>query len=143
MKCHCLISALLLSLPVSAWSATPDIAPGEWEFVSRTEVDTAIELPDQTDTDRRCISADELESADFGFIDEQEGCELREQSVRADGLSYDMICRAEDGEAEIRGEMAFMGDTMEGTVVIESRTSMGAMTMNTRLDGERLGDCSE
>jgi hypothetical protein len=52
-----------------------------------------------------------------------------------------MVCRAEGGEATIDGEMRFMGEQIEGTVDILTQSPMGELTMNTVIEGERIGDC--
>jgi len=106
-----------------------------------TSVSGDMQIPDQTETERQCITQEELEGADFGFIEEEEGCELLNQDMNADGLSYSMVCRAEGGEATIDGEMRFMGEQIEGTVDILTQSPMGELTMNTVIEGERIGDC--
>ncbi|WP_075879736.1 DUF3617 domain-containing protein [Vreelandella massiliensis] len=133
--------AALFALPLAAQAETPNLTPGNWEFVSVTQIDADMEIPEQTDTDRQCITQEELDSADFGFIEEEEGCELLNQDINADGLSYSMVCRADGGEATIDGEMRFMGERVEGDVEIFTQSPMGEMTMNTHIEGERIGDC--
>lgn len=133
--------AALAAFPMVAQAETPNVTPGEWEFVSVTSVSGDMQIPDQTETERQCITQEELEGADFGFIEEEEGCELLNQDMSADGLSYSMVCRAEGGEATIDGEMRFMGDQIEGTVDILTQSPMGELTMNTAIEGERIGDC--
>lgn len=130
-----------LTLPVAALAATPNVTPGEWEFVSVTSMDGDMQIPDQTETERQCITQEELEGAEFGFIEEEEGCELLNQDMNADGLEYSMVCRAEGGEATIDGEMRFMGEKIEGTVDIFTQSPMGELTMNTVIEGERIGNC--
>lgn len=109
--------------------------------MSKTSVSGEMDIPDQTDTERQCISQEELEGADFGFIEEEEGCELLEQDMTEDGLSYSMVCRAEGGEATIDGEMRFMGERIEGNVDILTQSPMGELSMNTVIEGEHLGEC--
>ncbi|NYS61003.1 DUF3617 domain-containing protein [Vreelandella salicampi] len=133
--------AAFFVLPLAAQAETPNLTPGDWEFVSVTSIDADMDIPDQTDTDRQCITQEELDSADFGFIEEEEGCELLNQDISADGLSYSMVCRADGGEANIEGEMRFMGDRVEGDVEIFTQSPMGEMTMNTTIEGERVDDC--
>ncbi|QJA23687.1 DUF3617 family protein [Vreelandella piezotolerans] len=133
--------AALAAFPMVAQADTPNLTPGEWEFVSVTSVSGDMQIPDQTETERQCITQAELEGAEFGFIEEEEGCELLDQEMNADGLSYSMVCRAEGGEATIDGEMRFMGEQIEGTVDILTQSPMGELTMNTTIEGERIGNC--
>ncbi|WP_434984995.1 DUF3617 domain-containing protein [Vreelandella zhaodongensis] len=130
-----------LTLPMVALAATPNVTPGEWEFVSVTSMSGDMQIPDQTETERQCITQEELEGAEFGFIEEEEGCELLNQDMNADGLEYSMVCHAEGGEATIDGEMRFMGEKIEGTVDIFTQSPMGELTMNTVIEGERVGNC--
>lgn len=133
--------AAFLAFPMVAQAETPNVTPGEWEFVSVTSMSGDMQIPDQTETERQCITQEELDSAEFGFIEEQEGCELLSQDMNADGLSYSMVCRADGGEATIDGEMRFMGEQIEGNVDIFTQSPMGELTMNTVIEGERIGNC--
>ncbi|MDX5979083.1 DUF3617 domain-containing protein [Vreelandella sp. 21] len=133
--------AAFLAFPMVAQAETPNVKPGEWEFVSVTSMSGDMQIPDQTETERQCITQEELDSAEFGFIEEEEGCELLSQDMNADGLSYSMVCRADGGEATIDGEMRFMGEQIEGNVDIFTQSPMGELTMNTVIEGERIGNC--
>ncbi|AIA75516.1 DUF3617 family protein [Halomonas sp. XH26] len=133
--------AAFLAFPMVAQAETPNVTPGEWEFVSVTSMSGDMQIPDQTETERQCITQEELDSAEFGFIEEEEGCELLSQDMNADGLSYSMVCRADGGEATIDGEMRFMGEQIEGNVDIFTQSPMGELTMNTVIEGERIGNC--
>ncbi|RUR36059.1 DUF3617 domain-containing protein [Vreelandella populi] len=133
--------AAVLAFPMVALAETPNVTPGEWEFVSVTSISGDMDIPDQTETERQCITQDELEGAEFGFIEEEEGCELLNQAMNADGLSYSMVCRAEGGEATIDGEMSFMGEQIDGSVDILTQSPMGELAMNTSIKGERVGEC--
>ncbi|MDN6179972.1 MAG: DUF3617 domain-containing protein [Halomonas subglaciescola] len=141
MKMKMLAAAVALTLPLAAQAETPDIKPGAWEFVSVTTIQGDVDMPDQTNTEQQCISEDDLDSADFGFIEEEEGCELLDQDMSVDGLDYRMTCTADDGEADIAGSMRFMGETVEGDVTIDTRSPMGNMTMSTEIEGTYQGEC--
>ncbi|WP_328732107.1 DUF3617 domain-containing protein [Vreelandella azerica] len=114
MSFRIFLAAAALTLPLAAQAESPNVTPGEWEFVSVTEVIADVDIPDQTNTERQCISQEELDSADFGFIEEEQDCELLDQTMNADGLTYSMICRADGGEATIEGENALYGRTDRG-----------------------------
>ncbi|WP_017429953.1 DUF3617 domain-containing protein [Vreelandella jeotgali] len=136
-----LAAAATLALPLAAQAATPDIQPGQWTFVSVTTVEGDVDVPERKDRERQCISEDDIESADFGFVEEQEGCELLNQDIRADGLDYRMTCTADGGQADIDGAMQFMGDTIKGDVMIDTQSPVGRMTMKTHIDGNYQGEC--
>ncbi|HDZ45809.1 hypothetical protein LCGC14_0191190 [marine sediment metagenome] len=133
--------AAVMAFPMVALAETPNVTAGEWEFTSTTSISGEMEIPDQTETERQCITQEELDGAEFGFIEEEEGCELLHQEMNEDGLTYSMVCRAEGGEATIDGEMRFMGERIEGSVDILTQSPMGELSMNTVIDGEYLGEC--
>lgn len=133
--------AAVVAFPMVAWAETPNVTAGEWEFTSTTSISGEMEIPDQTETERQCITQEELDGAEFGFIEEEEGCELLDQQMTEDGLSYSMVCRAEGGEATIDGEMRFMGERIDGSVDILTQSPMGELSMNTVIAGEYLGEC--
>ncbi|SJN11027.1 hypothetical protein CZ787_04985 [Halomonas citrativorans] len=136
-----MVVAATLAFPMVALAEAPNVTPGEWEFVSVTSISGDMDIPDQTETERQCITQDDLEGAEFGFIEEEDGCELLNQEMSADGLSYSMVCRAEGGEANIDGDMSFMGEQISGSVDILTQSPMGELTMNTAIEGQRVGEC--
>lgn len=136
-----LAAAAALLLPLSALADKPNIVPGQWQFTSTTSVVGDIPIPDQTDSHQECIAQGDLDDADFQFLEVEEGCELLEHNVSADGIDYRMVCHAEGGEANIDGHMAFLGERVEGGVNIHTQSPMGEMTMQTVIEGERIGDC--
>lgn len=132
----------VLALPLTAVAAeTPNIVPGQWQFISTTSVKGDLPIPDQTDTHQECIAQGDLDDAEFNFIEEQEGCELLEHNVSVDGVDYRMVCRADGGEANIDGRMEFLAERVEGQVDIQTDTQGGSMEMVTTIEGERVGDC--
>ncbi|GHE19960.1 DUF3617 domain-containing protein [Halomonas urumqiensis] len=141
MPLRSLLAAALLALPLVAVAETPNIEPGMWEFTSTTSVQGEMPIPDQTDTHQECIAQGDLDDADFQFLEVEEDCELLEHNVTADGVDYQMVCRAEGGEANIDGRMDFLGERTEGTVQILVDSPMGAMEMHTEVDGQRIGEC--
>lgn len=136
-----LFAAALLALPLTAMAETPNITPGLWEFTSTTSVAGEIPIPDQTDTHQECIAQGDLEDPDFQFLEVEEGCELLEHNVSADGIDYRMICREEGGEANINGRMDFLGERVEGSVDVTVQSPMGEMQMDTVVEGAHIGDC--
>ncbi|MDI5987039.1 DUF3617 family protein [Halomonas sp. M4R5S39] len=141
MPFRSLLAAAVLALPLAAVADTPNIVPGQWQFTSTTSVKGDIPIPDQTETHQECIVQGDLEDEEFQLIEEEEGCELLEHNVSADGIDYRMVCRAEGGEANIDGQMSFLGERVEGGVDILTESPMGELEMHTAIDGERIGDC--
>nr|WP_298249663.1 DUF3617 family protein [uncultured Halomonas sp.] len=137
-----MFAGLLLALPISALAETPNIVPGEWEFTSTTSVSGDLPFPDQTETSRQCIAQGDLDDPDFQMIEEEENCELLEHNVGVDGMDYRMTCQAEGGQADIVGNMEFLGETSVGHVEVTIQSpQMGEMEMVTEVEGERVGEC--
>ncbi|MBB3331583.1 hypothetical protein BDK63_002466 [Halomonas campaniensis] len=141
MPLRSLLAAVVLALPLAAVADTPNIVPGMWEFTSTTSVTGEVPIPDQTDTHQECIAQGDLDDADFQFLEVEEGCELLEHNVSAEGVDYRMVCYAEGGEANIDGRMDFLGERVEGNVDVTVQSPMGEMLMNTVVEGARIGDC--
>ncbi|MDX1464623.1 MAG: DUF3617 family protein [Halomonas sp.] len=131
----------LLTTPLAAVAAPPNIVPGQWEFTSTTAVGGDLPIPDQIETTRECIAQGDLEDESFSFIKEEEGCELLDHEVTVDGMDYRMVCRAEGGEASIVGRMDFLGERVEGNVDILVDSAAGELEMTTVVEGQRLGEC--
>lgn len=141
MPFRSLLAAAALALPLAAMAESPNIVPGQWEFTSTTSVTGDVPIPDQTETHQECIAQSDLDDADFQFIEEEEGCELLSHDVTVDGVDYQMVCRAEGGEANIDGHMAFLGERLEGQVDIQTQSEVGDLQLLTEIEGERVGDC--
>lgn len=141
MRVRYLLATFALALPLAAMADTPNIVPGQWQFDSTTSVSGDMPIPDQTESHQECIAQGDLEDDDFQFIEEEEGCELLEHNVAAEGVDYRMVCRQEGGEANIAGRMDFLGESVAGNIDIQADTPMGSMQMNTVVEGERIGDC--
>jgi hypothetical protein len=136
-----LLAAAMLALPLAAVAETPNIVPGQWQFISTTSVKGDMPIPDQTDTHQECIAQGDLDDAEFHLIEEEEGCELLEHNVSVDGVDYRMVCRADGGEASIDGRMDFLAERLEGRVDIQTQAEGGSLEMVTTIEGERIGDC--
>ncbi|MCC5882457.1 MAG: DUF3617 family protein [Halomonas sp.] len=141
MSLRPLLAAAVLMFPLTALSDAPNIVPGQWQFTSTTSVKGDVPIPDQTESHQECIVQGDLDDADFQFLEVEEGCELLEHNVSADGVDYRMVCHAEGGEANIDGRMDFLGERVEGSVNIDTDSPMGQMRLETTIEGERLGDC--
>ncbi|RCV89869.1 DUF3617 domain-containing protein [Billgrantia montanilacus] len=141
MPFRSLLAAAVLMLPLTAVAESPNIVPGQWQFTSTTSVKGDMPIPDQTESHQECIVQGDLDDADFQFLEVEEGCELLEHNVSADGVDYKMVCHADGGQADINGRMDFLGERVEGNVNIQTESPMGEMVMDTTIEGERLGDC--
>ncbi|GHC31528.1 DUF3617 domain-containing protein [Aidingimonas halophila] len=135
------IVSLVGTTSVLAEQEPANLEPGEWEFSSETQVKGDMQIPDQSDTQRQCLTQEEIDEASIIMVDDQDECELVDMDSRSDGMTYRLECQGEGADATISGDMQFMGDRAEGTMDVESMTPAGEMLMKTRIEGRRVGDC--
>lgn len=141
MLMRSLLAGVALTLSFSALAESPNLTPGEWEFTSNTTVEGDLPIPDESETNRECLTQETIDEAHSDFIQEEEGCEMLEQSADRDAMNYSMSCTGEGGEATITGNMKYMQDRAEGSMRVETATPMGDMIMHTEIEGQRIGDC--
>lgn len=141
MTLRSLITTAAMMLPLAAWAESPNLLPGEWEFTSKTTVEGDLPIPDDSETNRECLTQETIDEANADFIQEEEGCELLEHSADRDSMSYTMSCTGEGGEATVTGNMRYMEDRAEGSMRMETATPVGDLVMDTEIEGQRIGDC--
>ena len=141
MPYRTLMIITLFGLPLAGLAETPNIEPGQWEYVNETKIESDFPIPDQTHTSTDCVTLEDIERGD-AFLEDVEDCEMTRQDMRRDGMEYSMVCRDDDGsEITMNAEMSFMGDRVNGTMRAEVHTPMGPMLMTVDINGRRIGDC--
>lgn len=140
MKFRKLAIAAAAVFPFAVFATEPNIQPGEWELNSVTTF-PGTPMPEQRESSRECVTAEDL-ARGLAFDVDVEGCEITDQELRANGMTYSMSCRGEEGfDMTMDAEMHFLGDRTEGTMDAHMLTPMGPMQMQMRLEGHRIGDC--
>ncbi|RAR64724.1 uncharacterized protein DUF3617 [Onishia taeanensis] len=132
---------LMLPLPVMAQGGAPNLVPGMWAFSSMTHVEGDLPIPDQTESHQECLTEADIADAQRSMIQEQDGCEVIESTIGRDRMDYRMMCRGSGGEANIDGNMRFLGERAEGSVDIDTTTPMGELKMHTTIEAQRMGEC--
>lgn len=134
-----MVAAVLAFSPVVA-DEVPNIQPGLWELQSTSSF-PGSPMPPQTETVRECMTEDDIKDGLKLDIDVDE-CEVRDLVMRADGMSYGMVCEHDDGmNMEMNATIRFLGDRTDGLMEAEMETPMGPMQMRIELEGHRVGDC--
>ncbi len=134
---------MVLLAPVVASADQPNIQPGEWEYENVTTFEGDMEIPDQTETSRECVTQDDI---DEGVVTPDEAemgeCEIIDKRVSSSSMSYSMVCvDGEGGEMTMDADIEFHGDRVTGVIRGDMETPMGEMQVETRMDGRRIGDC--
>lgn len=133
--------ALILSPCILAQAAQPNLQPGQWRYETtiRAEGDLPF-MKDQSNTTTECLTREQIDEGDM-FQEMDGSCEFSQQDIRADGMDYAARCAQGEQEVRFEGESRFMGERMEGTMVMAMETPMGPVTAHTDITGERIGDC--
>ncbi|ABI55864.1 DUF3617 domain-containing protein [Alkalilimnicola ehrlichii MLHE-1] len=133
-------AAILIALPALAWADRPNVEPGLWEHTSTTTMEGEYAMPDHIETTQECITEEDL---DEGIqLHDAEGCEVIDQSISSDEVTYRLQCAdPQGGTMEMDMHMRMMGDRMEGEMTGDFETPMGEMKMRMEIVGERIGDC--
>lgn len=132
------IAASLLLLPLVSGAAELPINPGEWE-ITMTRTNPMTGEP-TTETNIECVKEESFKPS--SVMQEDERCELLEDEVNGDTLTYRMECSMEQGmTATVDGEFQTDGQTGSGNM--DMNMNMGEMQMNMKMEwtSKRLGDC--
>lgn len=142
MSIRFVLLSLFVCVPATGFAATPDVQPGQWEYVNAVSIEGPMSVPDQSDTYRECVTLDDIQEGDAFLEDMPEECEISNKEMSRSGMSYDMVCRQPDNSRmDMSFNMEFMGDRIEGRVTGAMETPMGQMDMKIDVKGKRIGDC--
>ncbi len=133
----------MIAVPMALHAGEPNIQPGEWEYENVTTFQGDMEIPEQRETTRECITQEDI---DDGLVTPDESamgdCEITDQQIGRDSMSYSMSCvDPEGGSMTMNAQMDFMGDSASGTIDGEMESPMGQITVRTQMEGRRIGDC--
>ncbi|MBZ2188722.1 DUF3617 domain-containing protein [Alcanivorax sp. JB21] len=137
-----LLASGLLALSATSSAETPNVQPGEWEYTNVTRISTGGQtMPSQRDSHRECVTQEDITNKEL-FSEDMGECEITDKTISRSGMRYSMRCTAEEGmHSTMDASMKFMGNRVEGTVDGKMMTPMGEMTVQTTVEGKRLGDC--
>lgn len=133
----------MIAMPMALHASEPNIQPGEWEYENVTTFEGDMDIPEQRETTQECVSQQDI---DDGLVTPDESamgdCEITDQQVGRDSMSYSMSCSdPEGGTMTMDANMDFMGDQASGTISGEMESAMGRISVQTRMEGRRIGDC--
>lgn len=115
--------------------AAPDMQPGRWEITSTFAMpDMAFRMPTTKHT--QCIAPEDLIPR---AQQENEKCQLIENAIVGDTVSWQVVCESGGGTMNSQGKVVYHGDSFEGTVITTGSQMPAGMTQ--QLSGKRIGDC--
>ena len=131
------IPALLILFSVTACSSDQIIDEGEWEMTTQMEMSgMPAGMPNMPPmTHRQCLTNDMMVPAQQN--QQNNDCEMVEQSVSGNTVSWNMRCNSNGMVSEMSGSSTYTGDTMKGTMHMITR----GMEVTSQLTGKRLGPC--
>lgn len=131
-----------------------EIKPGEWEI---TEEMVNIEAPNmppdvaaaikrnmgEKTTSRRCITPAEATGGDFVTPDTDAHCTKQGFSFAGGQVQGTMICSTDEGKATMSMSGRHSGTSFDISSKVTSANEGGSVTMNSRVTGRRVGECTE
>jgi hypothetical protein len=134
-------ATLALALSLTAGAEQPNIEPGEWQYTNVTTFEGAMQLPEQRQVERECITPEQLAEGNAFLADTPDECQISNLSMTRDQMSYDIACREPDSEMNMNLQLQFMGNRVTGKVNGTIDNPAGEILMNVTIEGERLGEC--
>lgn len=133
----CLVIGLAFSS--HALAQRINLEPGLWEYTNTLQMGE-MGNP-QTQVFEDCVTQEQLDEGEFMF-QEMDGCELVEQRISFDEMTYVLNCEGPEGtQVSVSAELTFDGDTAEGVIQNTVAAPMGSLVMTVNLSARRKGPC--
>lgn len=133
-----------LMLALTAFAATSTalaqglpINPGLWETTA-TRTDPMTGQP-TTDVRQECVESNEFDPR--SLMQDVEGCEVTDQSISGDTLTFTMACNQDGSSGTIQGQFQTDGETGAGQMSMSFTFEGQTMKMESSSTSKRLGDC--
>lgn len=129
------------------------IQPGEWETTFEMVNIEAPNMPPemaaamkqnigQKTTSRTCITPEEASGGEFMTTDSDAQCTKEGISFAGGRIQGSMTCTGEEGRATITMTGQHSGTSYDMRSKVVSANESGNLTMETRVTGRRLGECT-
>ena len=128
------MSTCLVSISVHADSLK--LKPGLWET---TVTSTNSFSGTTTQTETECVVEAEFDPRTM--FKDAEGCELVDNNLSGNTLTYSLVCDVQGTKANIEGMYTTEGDIGSGNMNLEMSFGNQTMTMENSFDARRIGDC--
>ena len=142
MKTRLTVVVTLLAFGAVSLIAQGGIRPGRWETSMQMEMaGSPVQMPPMKTT--RCVTPAEakdpssLQSGPPGGRGGKNDCKVSDQKMSGNTMSWKIACTSPDAMTGT-GEMTFADDSYTG--VMKMNMAQGAMSM--KMEGKRLGDCT-
>ncbi|NJN46931.1 MAG: DUF3617 family protein [Candidatus Competibacteraceae bacterium] len=115
------------------------IKPGLWE-TTETSINPMTGAPETT-TQQECITPDKATFNPSEMIEGNSDCQVTDQALNGNTLTFTLTCPVENGQAKASGTMTSNGDHGEGNMVMEMTINGQTMTFKMDWEAKRIGDC--
>ena len=134
-----MLTIFVVLASASAHAQSININPGLWEYTNELTFIEGSEPRVQVFED--CVTAEDLENSGF-MMQDIEACEVVEQEILFDRMTYVMNCMGPEGtQLAIDARIELDGDSASGVINNSVATPLGEMDMVVNLSAKRLGDC--
>ena len=126
------VAAIVMPLSSMA-SGKIDANPGLWEWTTKVEMaGMPVQMPPVTGT--KCITEEDLvpDNLDLG-----KGCEMIENSITENTVTWKMKCQVGQGESLMTGQISYEKNSAAGTMVMAAQ----GMEVRSTINGRRVGHC--
>ena len=130
------------------------IQPGEWEVTTQMVNIEAPNMPPETaaamkqnmgakTTGRQCVTPEEAAGGEFVSPDPDAQCTKEGISFAGGRIQGAMTCTSDEGKATITMSGSHSGTSYDMRSKVTSANEAGSVTMESRVTGRRLGECTE
>lgn len=127
----------ILAFPLSAVAASLDLNPGLWETTT-TRTNPMTGAP-TTETTTECVSETSFDPREM--MKEAQGCQLTDENLDGDTLTFAMACDMQGAKGEFKGRFQTDGQTGNGEMNMNMNMGSMNMSMDMNWTSKRLGDC--
>jgi hypothetical protein len=139
MKSFVVQLCLLLIFAIPAWGL--DLNPGRFEITASVEMQgVPAGMPGTTpaQTMGQCLTE---QNPLPNSSSSAQNCAIKDIQTEGNSITYTMVCEQQGMKIESSGEMIYKGDSIEGTTKTAMGPSAGGITVITRIQGKRIGEC--
>ncbi|TNF81754.1 MAG: DUF3617 family protein [Gammaproteobacteria bacterium] len=118
-------------------------APGHYEVTTTTHFSDDL-MPDTTVTTQNCLTQEDLEkdpASVFAGLPEGRSCEVNDFLMKGGEIRMRITCAAEDGGMIMTVNGGYQNETYQMISDVVVNVGEQSVTMQSTIDGKRVGDC--
>ncbi len=134
----CCLSAALAAPPLA--SAAPNMEEGNWEVTMNMKMEgMPFAMPPVKHN--QCMTKKDM--VPNASADKKSSCDVKDQKVSGDTVSWRMVCKDSEGTTEGEGKITYFGRRYEGTMQAKVTPKRGkVMNVSYQMQGRHTGACN-